>query len=327
MHPQMYGGPVHDRAYGYDAQTFKRARSDSDHNPYEYPSSQYSGGGVSQYHTSLQSSGSPWSAHPQQGFQHDQSPSFSGMAGQTQAQSSMIPGIQRGLPQAPYTAPPVQAGSNPFFGSASISAPLSRNQHVGAYSQQPHQTYDSRTSRDAYQPLPALQTSIPTTNTNLDTLHQGYLSSSTEIPGQHTGTLHAHQVPQHQETQSLTGHYGLPILPSGRSYQNAANVDSRNVSYEHNTQPEMKYDQSPFDNTQNLYSHTPRDNFNATTPNTLSEANLSLNAAMLNRSFVPPQSAAAQQQDAYDVGAGQDFTGFKQQSDPYPTPNQTSPLG
>ena len=95
--------------------------------------------------------------------------------------------------------------------------------------------------------------------------------------------------------------------------------------YDHNGQSHIsKYETGHYQGGRNVYSDPPRDPY-AVTTSALSDVTLSLDAGMLNRGFIPPQTA--QPQSGYDTGQEQDLGGFKQQADPYPTPNQTSPMG
>ena len=320
MHHNMYGGHIHDRSQGYEhpQQLFKRQRSGSDHNPYGYNSMHFQGGPVSQYNPNLQSSGSVWSAHPQSSFQHEQSPSWSGIAIHNHVQSGTVPGFQRAIQEGPFSAPAIGAGGYQYFGNTNITASIPRNQPVGNYSQQAHSPYDSRTSRDAYQSIPSVQAGA-SADTGLASLqHQAFLSSAPELSGHISETSHAQSMPQQQEMQSSATQFGMPVHSAAR-YQTTAHPDSSSAPYDQATQADAgKYTQSPFDGVQNLYRDPPREAY-STIPSTLSDPNLSLSAGMLNRSFIPPQTASQ-----YDYLPEQDF---KEHPDSYPTPNQTSPLG
>ena len=280
----------------------------------------------------MQSTGSPWSAHPQQNFQTDQPPAFGGLAPQYYPPPGSFSGYQRHFQQGPYSARTTASG-NLYFGNANAAAHVPRNQPNTTYAQQFGQQFDSRSNRDAYQAPPGLQIPIPTSSTTIASIQpQSFLSSSTEVSGDAgdvgSETSQPHRAPQGQQIQSSAGQYGfhpISMHSSGQPYQPSPHPGTQSVVYDQTGQSHVvKFEEGHFHSAQSLYSDHPREPFPATT-STLAEASLSLDAGMLNRSYAPPQ--AAPPQAVYDAVAEQDLGGFKQQPDPYPTPNQTSPMG
>ena len=319
MQSGVYGGPVHERNYGYETPMQKRARSGSDHTNYGSASSQYSGAGVSQY--SLSNTGPSWPSLPPQSFQSEQS-SYGSLAPHLQPQTGPNPNHQRYIQQDPYPADPVSSNGSMYYSNTRPYLSMSRYQP--SYPQQPSQSYDSRTSRDAFQAVPALQATAPMPESGLvQNQNQDFQSSTPHTSVQASSTsarmLPNHQMQQEQDMQRTVGHYGLQSLsvyPSNSAYQTHPSSNTQGAVYGQTTQQNMKYGQNNYQSAHNIYSADPP-------TGALSES--ALDSGMLNRSFAPAPSSL--QQPVYNITNGQGMDGFKQEAPPYPTPNQVSPMG
>jgi hypothetical protein len=131
------------------------------------------------------------------------------------------------------------------------------------------------------------------------------------LPNQQTH--HDRSVDRNAEQYGL---HTLPIHSANQSYQTHGPTDTM---YAQNAQQEMKYGENNYQPTHNnMYSGGPASG-------TLSDTALPLDSGMLNRSFAPAQSSL--QHPVYEDANGQGIDSFKQEPAPYPTPNQTSPMG
>jgi hypothetical protein len=225
--------------------------------------------------------------------------------------------------QDAYPADPMRSNGGFYLNSSRSYPSLTRYHSTPTYTQQPNQSYKSRTSRDAYQSLPTMQatTSIPDSGLIANHSHDDPTSTlQTAGPAMAiTASLLSNQQGQHDRTvERHVGHYGihtLPIHSANQSYQTHGPTDSM---YAQNAQQEMKYGENSYQPTHNMYSGGPA-------AGALSDTALPLDSGMLNRSFAPAQSSL--QQTGYEDTNGQGIDGFKQEPAPYPTPNQTSPMG
>lgn len=306
-----------ERNYSYETPMQKRPRSGSEHTNYGSGSSQYSGVGVSQYNIS--NTGQAWSSHPPLSYPPDQS-GYGTLA---------HPSYQRYIQQDPYPTDAGSSNGNMYYSNTRPHLSASRVQTLSSYPQQSTPSYESRTSRDAYQSLPTLQATAPMPESGLvQNQHQDYQASTPHTSGQaqntNAGLLPNHQIQHEQEMQRTVGQYGLqslPIHPSNSGYSTHPPLtlsETQSAVYGQNSQHDMKYGQNSYHSSHNMYS--------ADTPNgVLSESTLPLDTGMLTRSFAPTPSSL--QQSGYDSANGQGIDGFKQEPAPYPTPNQTSPMG
>ena len=327
----MYGGQAHERNYGYETPTLKRTRSGSDHTNYGSTSSQYSGSGMPQY--SLSNAGSAWSSQPQQVFQPSQSP-YGTLAPHPQLQAGPNAGYHPYMQQDAYSAEPLRSNGNFYLNHSRSHPSLTRYQTMPTYTQQPNQSYESRTSRDVYQSLPAPQTTTSIQDPSIvpNQSHDdpgSTLQTAGPAMGMTSGLLPIQQ-PQHdRHVERSAGQYGLhtlPIHPANHSYQTHGPTDTM---YAENTQQEMKYRETNYrENTyrENNYQPTHNNMYSGgPVAGALSETALSLDSSMLNRSFTSTQSSL--QPSVYEDVNGHGIDSFKQEPAPYPTPNQTSPMG
>jgi hypothetical protein len=314
----MYGGPVHDsrmtaHPYGYDTPQQKRARSGSDQTNYGSASSQHSGAGMSHY--GFPNTGSAWASQSQHALQATQ-PSYGSLAPHLQPQMGPNPSYQRYIQPEAYSTDSGAAGSNLHYNGSRSYGPTPRYQQNPYQMQQTSHSYDSRTSRDAFQPQPAMKATASLQETAVLLNQSQNQHGSMSQAGGHSASLGSALLgtPHTQHDSHQYGVHALPIHSPNPSYPADEHLESL---FAQSTQPEMKYASSDHQTADHMYS-------NGAATGGLSDTSLPLGNGMLNRSFAPSQSAL--QQTVYHDGNASGIDGFKHEPAPYPTPNQTSPM-
>lgn len=263
----------------------------------------------------VSNAGAAWASQPQQIMQTSQSP-YGTFTSNAQLQTGHNPVYSQYVQQDAYSAEPLRSNGSLSLHHSRSYPSISRYQQIPAYTQQPNQSYDTRTSRDAYQSLraPPAAASIADSGIVANQSHDdpaSTLQTASSTLGMTGGLLPTQQVHHDRNVERTAAHYSLHAIPmhsTNHSYQTHGPTDAM---YAPNTQQELKYSENNYHHTHSgMYSDGPA-------PGAVSDTSLPLDSGMLNRSFAP----------AYEDTNGHGMDNYKQEPAPYPTPNQTSPMG